>query len=77
MALACALILINSHGIIRKISTLLGNIPCFSVCFRGEWEVKGDDTTQVNAIRVSPMGVTCDSGPPAAYPASTNPTPAR
>ena len=54
MALTCALILVNSHGITRKISRLLMNIPCFSVCFRGELEVKGGDITQVSAIPPDP-----------------------
>jgi hypothetical protein len=43
-AITQAPIQINSHGITRKISTWLMNIPCYSVCFRGELlEVTGDD----------------------------------
>ena|GEM_PF-2935500 len=48
MSLTEALILINSHGITPNLTediNIVVNIPCFSVCFRGELEVNGEDIT--------------------------------
>jgi hypothetical protein len=50
MAFTQAPILINSHRITRKISTWLMNIPCFSVCFRGKYEISGDDIARASVV---------------------------
>ena len=35
---------INSHGTTRTTQTMLVNIPCLSLCFRGRFQVCADDT---------------------------------
>jgi hypothetical protein len=34
---------IDSHGTTQKTQALLANIPCFSVCFRGQLQVFTSD----------------------------------
>jgi hypothetical protein len=40
----------NSHGTTRKTQTLLANIPCFFVCFRGHLGVIRHHTRKVSVI---------------------------
>jgi hypothetical protein len=46
---------VKSHGIARKTITLVLNVPCFSVCFRGRLQARADDSpgAKIRAIALA------------------------